>query len=423
MRLSRGLMVSMLVGTALVLTASETAAQMARISGQAVDPGGQPVAGVTITVTSPDSENFELVRTTNKKGKVTLSFGRGDWQYGVRLEKEGYQTKTEPLPLAVGGTVQAEWTLAPETAAAAGAGDVAAGGGGASGKVVRTFNEGVEAQRMGDLDLAEEKYRRAAEMNPELAAAHTALAAVASIREDWETAAAEAEAAIAIDPEDPRAMQIRFDAYRNLGQEAKASDAAAALREVGDLDAAAARIFNEGIDAYTAGNLAMAQSKFQQVIQFSPDLVAPYVALAQISLAQGSPVEALAMARSALEREPDDVRALKIALDGARTMGDTDTAVEALDRLVELEPQWVTTTLFDHAAELFNENRAADAAIELEYVVKADPDLARAHYLLGMALFNTGRADEGRVHLQKFLELAPDDPDAEIARGLLSYQQ
>jgi tetratricopeptide (TPR) repeat protein len=416
-------MVSMLVGTALVLTASETAAQMARISGQVVDPGGQPVAGVTITVTTPDSEKFELVRTTNKKGKVTLSFGRGDWQYGVRLEKEGYQTKTEPLPLAVGGTVQAEWTLAPETAAAAGAGDVAGGGGGASGKVVRTFNEGVEAQRMGDLDLAEEKYRRAAEMNPELAAAHTALAAVASIREDWETAAAEAEAAIAIDPEDVRAMQIRFDAYRNLGQEAKASEAAAALREVGDLDAAAARIFNEGIDAYTAGNLAMAQSKFQQVIQFSPDLVAPYVALAQISLAQGSPAEALAMVRSALEREPDDVRALKIALDGARTMGDTDTAVEALDRLVELDPQWVTTTLFDHAAELFNENRAADAAIELEYVVKADPEMARAHYLLGVALFNTGRADEGRGHLQTFLELAPDDPDAEIARGLLSYRQ
>jgi len=423
MRLSPRSMGSMLVGTALVLMTPESAAQIARISGRVVDPGGQPVAGVTITVTTPDSEKFELVRTTNKKGKVTLSFGRGDWQYGIRLEKEGYQTKTEPLPLAVGGTVQAEWTLAPETAAAAGAGDVAAGGGGAGGKVVRTYNEGVEAQRMGDLDLAKEKYRRAAEMNPELAAAHTALAAVASIREDWETAAAEAEAAIAIDPEDVRAMQIRFDAYRNLGQEAKASEAAAALREVGDLDAAAARIFNEGVDAYTAGNLAMAQSRFQQVIQLSPDMVAPYVALAQISRTQGSPAEALAMAQKALEREPDDVRALKIALEGARTMGDTDTAFEALDRLVELDPQWVTTTLLDHAVELFNEDRTADATIELEYVLKADPDLARAHYLLGMALFNTGRADEGRVHLQEFLELAPDDPDAEIAQGLLSYRQ
>ncbi len=420
MRLSRVIMV-LVVGAVLALSAPETAAQVARISGQAVDTDGQPIAGVTITITTPDSERFEVVKTTNQKGKVTLAFGNVEWQYEIRLEKEGFQTKTEPLPLSFGGTVQAHWTLAPKTAA--GAGSVAAAGGGASGKVVRTFNEGVEAQRMGDLDLAVAKYRQAAEMAPKLAAPHTALAGVASIREDWETAAAEAEAAIAVDPEDVRAMQIRFDAYRYLGQEAKASEAAAALREVGDLDAAAARIFNEGVDAFNAGNLAMAQSKFHQVIQLSPDMVDPYVALAQISLTQGSPAEALAMAQSVLEREPDDVRALKIALDGARTMGDTDTAVEALDRLVELEPQWVTTTLFEHAAALFNENRAADAAIELEYVVKADPDLARAHYLLGMALFNTGRADEGRVHLQKFLELAPDDPDAEIARGLLSYQQ
>ena len=56
-------------------------------------------------------------------------------------------------------------------------------------------------------------------------------------------------------------------------------------------------------------------------------------------------------------------------------------------------------------------------------MVKADPTLARAHFLLGMALFNTDRADEGLIHLKKFIELAPDDPDAEIARGLLSYQQ
>jgi len=422
MRLSPGLMGSMLVGTALVLTAPETAAQMARISGQVVDPGGQPVGGVTITVTTPDSEKYELVKTTNKKGGAILSFSRVDWQYEIRLEKEGYQTKAEPLPLAAGGTVKAQWTLAPGTAAGAHAGDVEAGAGGGGSRVVRIFNEGVEAQRMGDLDLAEAKYRQAAEMDPELAAPHTALAGVASIREDWETAATEAEAALAADPEDVRAMQIRFDAYRNLGQEAKASEAAAALREVGDLDAAAARIFNEGVDAYTSGNLAMAQSKFRQVVQLSPDMVAPYVALAQISLAQGSPAEALAMAQSALEREPDDTRALKIAFDGARLTGDTEAATHALDRLVELEPEWVTTTVFQHAERLIDQNKPEAAALELEYVVKADPDMARAHFLLGVALFNSGDAEEGRNHLQIFIGLAPDNPDAEIARGLLSYQ-
>ena len=422
MKLSPGLMGWRWVGTALVLTAPVTAAQMARISGTVVDTDGQPIAGVTITITTPDSERFEVVKTTNQKGKVTLSFGNVEWQYEIRLEKGGFQTKGEPLPLTSGGTVKAQWTLVAKNAAAADAGAVEAGGGGGGGRVVRTFNEGVEAQRMGDLDLAVAKYRQAAEMDPELAAPHTALAGVASIREDWETAAAEAEAAIAVDPEDVRAMQIRFDAYRNLGQEAKASEAAAALREVGDLDAAAARIFNEGVDAYTAGNLAMAQSKFQQVVQLSPDMVAPYVALAQISLTQGSPAEAVAMAQSALEREPDDTRALKVAFDGARLTGDTDTAAQALDRLVELEPQWVTTTVFQHATRLIDENKPEAAAFELEYVVKADPEMARAHFLLGVALFNSGDTEEGRNHLQIFIGLAPDNPDAEIARGLLSYQ-
>ena len=429
MRLSPRLMGSMLVGTALVLTAPETAAQVARISGQVVDPGGQPLGGVTITVTSPDSENFEVVKTTNKKGGVTFSFARGDWQYEIRLEKEGYQTKAELLPVQVGGYVKKGWILAPETAAAARAEGVAAGGGGGvvsgggGGKVMRTFNEGVEAQRMGDLDLAVAKYRRAAEMDPKLAAPHTALAVVASIREDWETAAAEAEAAIAVDPEDVRAMQIRFVAYQNLGQETQASEAAAALREVGDLDVAAARIFNEGVDAIKAGDVATAQSKFKQVVQLAPEMVAPYIALAQISLAQGSPAEALAMAQSALEREPDNTRALEIAFDGARLMGNHEAAEQALDRLVELEPQWVTTTLFEHAVKLFNDNQAEAAALELKSVLKADPAHARANFLLGMSLLNSGRADEGRGYLEKFIELAPDDPDAEIARGLLSYQQ
>ena len=59
----------------------------------------------------------------------------------------------------------------------------------------------------------------------------------------------------------------------------------------------------------------------------------------------------------------------------------------------------------------------------LRSVLKADPDHARANFLLGMAFFNSGRADEGRGYLETFVRLTPDDPDAEIARGLLSYQQ
>jgi tetratricopeptide (TPR) repeat protein len=422
MRISRTVRVAGVLGTILFLTAPEVQAQMARISGTVVDPDHQPIAGVTVTVTTPDSGQFELVKTTSKKGKVTLPFNNLEWQYEIRFEKEGFQTRTEPLRLTPGRTVREQWVMAP-VATGAGAGEPGGGGEGGGSRAVRTFNEGVEAQRLGDLDLAADKYRRAAEINPELAAPHTALAAVASLREDWETAAAEAESALSLDPKDTRAMQLRYDAYRKLGDEAKASEAAAALREVGDLESAAARIFNEGVDAFNAGDVATAQSKFEQTIELSPEFVPAYVALAQISISQGSAAEALAMAQSALEREPENAHALKVAFDGARLTGDQETAGSFLDRLLEVEPQWITTTLFDHAVQLFNNNQPEAAAFELQYVLKADPDMARAHFMLGMALFNSGRTEEGRAHLEKFVELAPDDPDVEIAKGLLSYQE
>jgi len=424
MRFTSKLVIVALTTVSSILIVADVSAQAAgRIAGTVTTPDGTPIEGVKITV-SAETLSRDIVKTTNKKGKFTVAHTDATADYQYKFEKEGYQTMVLPVDPPVGGTQLREFPMMPVSAGSPEA-DAAPAGGATSGgsPAIRAYNEGVEAQRLGDYDLAAESYRKAAKMNPKLAAARTSLAAVSLLQEDYATAAAEAEAALEIDPEDVRAMQLRFDAYRNLGDEAMASEAAAALRKVGDLEAAAARLFNEGVDAYNAGDIATAQSKFQQVVQLSPDMVAPYIALAQISLAQGSSADALAMAQSALERAPDDTRALKIAFDGARLAGNNEAAEQALDRLVELEPQWVTTTLFEHAVNLFNDNQPEAAALELKSVLRADPENARANFLLGMALFNSGRSDEGRGYLEKFVELAPDDPDAEIARGLLSYQQ
>jgi tetratricopeptide (TPR) repeat protein len=422
MKLFSKLIFLVIATSAISLVASDVSAQMARMSGVVVDADGQPIADATLTVTTPDSESFEMVKTTNKKGKVTLAFGNVEWRYQLRIEKDGYQARTEILQLMIGGTMKAEWVLVPADAAAD-AGEGGAGEGGGGGRAVRTYNEGVEAQRLGDLELAAEKYAAAAEMDPDLAAPHAALAAVGILTEDYETAAAEAEAALAIDPTDVRAMQLRFDAYRLGGNKEKADEAAKVLRDLGNLDEAAGRIFNEGVDAYTAGDTATAISKFEQVVQLDPEMTNAYVALGQMYLSQGAPAEAGAMLEQALQREPDNIRALKLGYDSARLTNDMETGAKRLERLAELDPQWMTTILFDHAGKLFNENKAAEAAFELKYVLEADPDLARAHFMYGMALYNSGQVKEGSVHLQKFIELAPDDPDTEIARGLMSYQQ
>ena len=55
------------------------------------------------------------------------------------------------------------------------------------------------------------------------------------------------------------------------------------------------------------------------------------------------------------------------------------------------------------------------------FFLRARPDEARAHFVLGMASFNLGDAENARTHLTRFVELAPDDPDAAIAHELLQY--
>ncbi len=405
----------------LAVPAVAAAQGMARVAGTVVDAEGEPIEGVTITVTSPELSSYESVKTTNRKGKFTTAHPDAAIPYVFTFEKEGFLTLELPVQVAPGGTMRQTFTLLPEGQAAPPQGAAGAQPEGRPSRVVEVYNEGVEAQQLGDLELAKEKYLRAAEIDADLAAPHTALAAVAFLQEDWQAAAAHAEAALERDPGDVRALQIRFDAYRRAGDEEKAKEAADALREIGDLEEAAKRLYNEAVDAYNKGDIAAAQSRFEQVVELDPQLATAHRALAQIYLQQGSPTAAAEAAEAATAVDPDDTGAWKLLFDAARLSGNDELAQRALDRVAELDPKWIGGVLFDHATELYNEGSMEMAAAELARVVESRPDLARAHYFHGMALFNLGRTDEARTALETFIELAPDDPEAKIAEEMLSY--
>jgi len=216
-------------------------------------------------------------------------------------------------------------------------------------------------------------------------------------------------------------MQLRYDAYRLAGDDAKAKEAEQALRELGGLSETAARIFNEGADAYNAGDVATAITKFQQAADLDPTLVQARLVLAKVLFSEGSLFEALARAEEVVALEPDNSDALRIAYDSARRLGDTEKAARALDGLAVSDPEWAATGLYQLAVEFYNNGQTDEAAQALERVLQVKPDHARAHYLLGVALFNTGQTEPASEHLQRFIELAPDDPDAAIARDLLAY--
>jgi Tfp pilus assembly protein PilF len=74
----------------------------------------------------------------------------------------------------------------------------------------------------------------------------------------------------------------------------------------------------------------------------------------------------------------------------------------------------------NHGIELYNGNRIPEATKVFESVLQADPKSARAHYMLGLCYTNTGDLARAKEHLETFLQLAPNDPEAQSARQMLA---
>ncbi len=401
------------------LSAPLVESQAARVSLIVKDIDGKPIEGVMVTVTNPAKAADEIIKVTHKKGRVTITHLDSFPTYTYKLEKEGYQILTTEVHPDYTETIRLEFVLRPQKIAEVPAGVQQKESKG--NRALAAFNEGTEAQRGGDLDLAEKKFRRAAELNPTMAEPHIAIAMVAHQRGDFATAATEAELALAIHPSNEQALLLRYDAYRKQGDDEKTSEAAEALHQTGDASEAARMVFNEGLDAFRGGNADDAAAKFRQAVELDPELVHGFVMLASISLANGDPKQAEAMASKALEIDPGNTSALKIRYDAVRNLGDIGGARQALEALIEADPEWANTDLFNHAVDLYNSDQMADAATALEKVVEAQPDDSEALFLLGMAEYNIGNTDNAKKHLARFLELAPDDPDAALVKEMLKY--
>ncbi|MCJ7756055.1 MAG: carboxypeptidase regulatory-like domain-containing protein, partial [Thermoanaerobaculales bacterium] len=187
MKTTHRIFVLVLCVAALLTSTNEVAAQAGgRVAGTVKDVSGQPVEGALVTATSPAMDEFRVQSTTNKKGKFVLAFSNSAMPYVVEINKEGYQTVVTPINPVPGQTSMIDYVLPPATTSEQAEAQKAALSG--AGRAVLVYNEGVEAQETGDLELAARKYQEAATNNPELAAAHTSLAAVAHLRGDFTAA-------------------------------------------------------------------------------------------------------------------------------------------------------------------------------------------------------------------------------------------
>jgi len=206
--------------------------------------------------------------------------------------------------------------------------------------------------------------------NPQL---HYDLGLALKLKDNPTAAIAELEQAEKLDPQLPDPPYTLGVLYMQLGRFAEAQaelEKATALRQNnGDAWAILGNVYKE------TGEFEKATAALRHAIELSPNQPSPHVSLAAILIQQGDPAGAAAERKKAatLSRIAVSRQRANFALDSGRT--------------------------------LLKRGQVADAIIQLQAAVDADPNYAEAHSALADALDRQGRNAAAALERQKSQQL------------------
>ena len=172
-----------------------------------------------------------------------------------------------------------------------------------------------------------------------------------------------------------------------------------------------------GIDRDDAG----AYAKFQAALVLDPDHPQALLGVATIGLKIDKASEAFDAAESLLALDPQHGQALRIRYNASLKLADEAKIFEALMGLALVEPEAARDRLYKLGHAAFEANDMVRAKRGLAKVVEIDASHASAQYLLGLVFMREAAHAEAKQHMQRFLELAPNDPDAGTARQILEH--
>ena len=357
------------------------------------------------------------VTTTDGKGIFKVDFDRVEVVYHYEMEKAGFATLQVDQTWTLEGTEHREFKMSPAQVPVVNAPPPAS----TSEPAVVAFNAGVGALKARDYATARARFEAALAADPALRQAWAALGQVHLEQKRYREAAEAAEKAIALGAAEESVLRLRWEAYRNLGDEAKATEARQDLEKFGRLTEEARRIHNEGVALSKAGDAAGAYAKFKEALAINPSFQPALLGLATTGLKVDRAAEAAAAAETILKADPQNAEAIRIRYNASLKLGDRAMIVDSLVALAAIEPVMARGSLIKLATAAYDSDDAVNAKKGFRKVLELDPDHPRSHYLLGLILMREGEKQEAKRHLERFLQLAPTDPDAATARDALRF--
>jgi tetratricopeptide (TPR) repeat protein len=178
--------------------------------------------------------------------------------------------------------------------------------------------------------------------------------------------------------------------------------------------------YEEGRELLKADDFAGAYAKFSQAVEAVPDLAQAWANLADIDFQNADYAKAMENAEICLEHDDENSKCLAVAANSANELGDSEAEQRYLARYQEINPD-DPATLFNQAVDHLNALDDENARPYLEQCLEVDDEFGQCLFEYGMLLLRTGDLEGAKAHLNKYLEVAPDGPDATAARETVKY--
>jgi tetratricopeptide (TPR) repeat protein len=170
--------------------------------------------------------------------------------------------------------------------------------------------------------------------------------------------------------------------------------------------------YNEGVTAQQAGDLDLAEERFNNAVTIDPTMAAGFTALAGVAHQRGNFEAAATHAEKALELDPSDMRALQLRHDAYRQLGNTEKAAEAAAAMKQAGvSSEAAVRIYNEAAELYNAGDFESAKAKFKEVIELDPTQVQAYLILGILYLKEGKPGEADAVANTILELSPGHTD------------
>jgi len=181
--------------------------------------------------------------------------------------------------------------------------------------------------------------------------------------------------------------------------------------------------FDTGVEAYNAGNYEIAIDSFLEVNTKDASQPTVWAHLANSYEKLKKYDEAQSAYEKAIELKPEEAAFYQNLGNILAAQGEAEAANASYEKAAQLaatlDPGAAAATYYNMGVTHINAGNNEAAADALNKAIQTDPNHSESYYQLGIVMLGFGKMDEAVGNLQKYVDLAPEGPNAETAQALV----